>query len=164
MKNYKNLLKILFVVLPLIGATSCKSPEAKFEEEEAAMIQEYLTKNSTINFEAKESGLYYYEGVTGTGLSPMTGDTAWVFYSLYLLNGLMVESNAGTTDTLSYIVNKGILISGFDEGVMYMKEGGKSLLLMPSKLAYGARGSYSIPGYTPLLFDVQLVKVRRGTK
>jgi FKBP-type peptidyl-prolyl cis-trans isomerase len=156
----------LLFVAGLLGfaATSCKDPENEFEEQEAALIREYLAKNPTINFEAKESGLYYYEGVTGTGMSPVTGDTAWVFYTLYLLTGRMIESNVGTTDTLSYVVDKGILIPGFDEGVMYMKTGGKSLLLMPSRLAYGANGTYFIPGYTPLLFDVHLVKVRRGTK
>jgi FKBP-type peptidyl-prolyl cis-trans isomerase FkpA len=39
-----------------------------------------------------------------------------------------------------------------------MKPGGKSTLLIPSKLAYGASGTYGIPGYTPLLFDIELVK------
>ena len=40
-----------------------------------------------------------------------------------------------------------------------MKPGGKSTLLIPSKLAYGAMGTYGISGYTPLLFDIELVKV-----
>jgi FKBP-type peptidyl-prolyl cis-trans isomerase len=42
-----------------------------------------------------------------------------------------------------------------------MREGGKALFLMPSKLAYGSAGYYSIPGYTPLLFEVDLVKVKK---
>jgi len=43
-----------------------------------------------------------------------------------------------------------------------MDEGGKATLLIPSKLAYGTSGYYTIPGYTPLLYDVQLVKVIPG--
>ena len=54
------------------------------------------------------------------------------------------------------------LIAGFDEGITYMKEGGKATFLIPSKLAYGTSGYYTIPGYTPLLYDVQLVKVIPG--
>jgi FKBP-type peptidyl-prolyl cis-trans isomerase FkpA/FKBP-type peptidyl-prolyl cis-trans isomerase FklB len=43
-----------------------------------------------------------------------------------------------------------------------MKEGGKATLLIPSKLAYGTQGFYSVPGYTPLIYDVQLVRVIPG--
>ncbi len=51
-------------------------------------------------------------------------------------------------------------ISGFDEGITLMAEGGKSTILIPSSLAYGTIGRYpGIPGYTPLLFDLELVKV-----
>ncbi len=40
-----------------------------------------------------------------------------------------------------------------------MKEGGKAILLIPSSLAYGPYGQNSIPGYTPLLFEVELIDV-----
>jgi FKBP-type peptidyl-prolyl cis-trans isomerase len=40
-----------------------------------------------------------------------------------------------------------------------MKEGGKAILLIPSNLAYGPNGSGSIPGYTPLLFEFDLVDI-----
>jgi FKBP-type peptidyl-prolyl cis-trans isomerase len=44
-----------------------------------------------------------------------------------------------------------------------MKEGGKSTLLIPSELAYGTYGRYPyIQGYTPLLFAIELVKVKAG--
>ena len=43
-----------------------------------------------------------------------------------------------------------------------MKEGGKATILIPSSLAYGTQGYYTIPGYTPLLYDVELVKVVAG--
>jgi FKBP-type peptidyl-prolyl cis-trans isomerase len=42
-----------------------------------------------------------------------------------------------------------------------MREGRKALFLMPSKLAYGSAGYYGIPGYTPLLFEVVLVKAKK---
>jgi FKBP-type peptidyl-prolyl cis-trans isomerase len=43
-----------------------------------------------------------------------------------------------------------------------MKEGGKATFLIPSKLAYGTQGNYSVPGYTPVIFDIQLVRVIPG--
>ena len=45
---------------------------------------------------------------------------------------------------------------------MLMKEGGKATFLIPSKLAYGTHGNYSVPGYTPVIFDIQLVRVIPG--
>jgi FKBP-type peptidyl-prolyl cis-trans isomerase len=33
-------------------------------------------------------------------------------------------------------------------------------MLIPSALGYGSYGYYSIPGYTPLLFTVQLLQVK----
>jgi len=55
----------------------------------------------------------------------------------------------------------GYSIYGFSEGLMLMKEGGKATLLIPSNLAYGQQGSYPvIAGFTPLLFDVELIRVK----
>jgi FKBP-type peptidyl-prolyl cis-trans isomerase len=45
-----------------------------------------------------------------------------------------------------------------------MRAGGKALLLIPSKLAYGSTGDYYyVGGYTPLLIDVALVRVKPGS-
>ncbi|HBE43065.1 MAG TPA: hypothetical protein DDW27_18040 [Bacteroidales bacterium] len=44
-----------------------------------------------------------------------------------------------------------------------MRGGGKALFLVPSRLAYGPTGNYyTIPGFTPLLFNVELVRVKQG--
>ena len=47
-----------------------------------------------------------------------------------------------------------------------MIEGGQAKFLVPSKLAYGSTGNYygTIPPYTPLVFDVNLVRVKEGLK
>ncbi len=151
------------IVLTLSLSSCMKNHSAQLEEEETASIQEYLNNNSSMAFELKSSGLYYLEVTSGTGLQPLTHDTAYVFYTTKLLDGTIIDTNEGS-DTLAFPVNSGYVIIGFDEGVAYMKEGGKSILLIPSGLAYGTTGDYYgyISGYTPLLFDVRLVKVVRG--
>jgi FKBP-type peptidyl-prolyl cis-trans isomerase len=68
----------------------------------------------------------------------------------------------GTTDTLIFPVNEGKLsVIGFDEGITYMKEGGRAFFLVPSSLAFGASGTYYIYPYTPFIFQVQLVKLKK---
>lgn len=154
---------VIFPVSIIISLTSCLKSTKELEQEEAAKIQNYLIANPSLNFDLKESGLYYLEVETGTGLPANTHDTAYVLYTAKFLDGTELDSNVGTDDTLIFPVDEGYIISGFDEGVTYMREGGESLFLIPSKLAYGSTGDYySIPGYTPLLFNVWLVRLKQG--
>ena len=150
----------LFGILTII-AVSC-NVSAKYEKEERASIDDYLSSNPTLNFEIKPSGLYYLEVTTGTGGLAETSDTAYVKFTGKFLDGTVFDTNVGKDDTLVRPVNEGWLIPGLDEGISYMREGGKSLLLIPSSLAYGPAGWWPIPGYTPLLIDVELVLLIPG--
>jgi FKBP-type peptidyl-prolyl cis-trans isomerase len=146
----------------LISFTSCdlSNKYYELEEKEKVLIQTYLADNDTLEFELKPSGLYYADIEVGTGLQAQIHDTAYVFYSMLSLTGELFESNAGTTDTLVFPVNEGVLsVAGFDEGMTYMRDGGKARFLVPSVLAFGPYGSSYIQGYTPLIFDVELVKL-----
>jgi FKBP-type peptidyl-prolyl cis-trans isomerase FkpA len=158
-KFHKTGLLVLATAL-IVSMISC-NPAAKYEKSERESIDNFLRSNDTINFDLKPSGLYFHEQVAGTGLSPQVNDTAYVFYTGKFLDGTVFDSNVGQK-LYNFPVGVGYSIAGFDEGVKYMKVGGKALLLMPSKLAYGTQGSYSIPGYTAIQFQVQLVKVVPG--
>lgn len=143
-----------------LSLSSC-NPARKYEKAERESIDNYFNQNDTINFELKPSGLYYHEVVAGTGRAAMTQDTAYVTYTGMFLDGTVFNTNVGGT-SLIFPVNEGYLITGFDEGITYMKEGGKSMFLIPSSLAYGPQGYLSIGGYTPLLYNVELVHVVPG--
>jgi len=162
-KKYNKAIPLLFAAIIMISLGSC-DPSKKLEKEESAIILAYLGSNSNMNFVKKPSGLYYLEVVAGSGRVPVAHDTAYVFYTGKLLDGTIFDTNVGTTDTLIFPMEEGWLnLTGIDEGVTYMKGGGKAIFLIPSKLAYGAYGAYPyIQGYTPLLFDVELVRVKAG--
>jgi FKBP-type peptidyl-prolyl cis-trans isomerase FkpA len=151
------------IVLLLIGAVfvlslgSC-NPGKGLEKEENEKIENYLKNNPDLNYTKTSSGLYYLEISPGTGAIPVAGDSAFVRYVGKFLNGTEFDSNITATEPYDFIV--GDNITGFDEGISMMMEGGKSKLLIPSKLAYGATGSYPfIPGYSPLLFEIELIRV-----
>jgi FKBP-type peptidyl-prolyl cis-trans isomerase FkpA len=149
------------VVISLILLSSC-NPTEKYEKEEAAKIQAYLDDNPDLVFQLKESGLYYLEVLTGPGPLAVEHDTAYVMYTGKYLNGTVFGTNTGPDDdTLIFPVYEGWLIPGFDEGITYMREGGKATFLMSSDLGYGNSGYY-MAAYTPLLFDVELVKLTPG--
>jgi FKBP-type peptidyl-prolyl cis-trans isomerase FkpA len=158
--NKRTMYFIILIDMIMILLASCNSRE-DLELQEALEIQTYLTNNPTLNFDLKGSGLYYLEVKTGTGLLAKTHDTAYIFYTAKFLDGTIANTNVGTVDTLIAVVNEGFFIKGFDEGLTYMREGGQSLLLTPSRLAYGPTGNYyNISGYTPLLYFVELIKVK----
>jgi FKBP-type peptidyl-prolyl cis-trans isomerase len=153
---------VLLAGLILLAAQAC-NPSRKYEKEEQAMIDSYLHNNPNLAFEQKASGLYICQVTEGTGGYPVKDDTAYVKYTGKFLDGTIFDSNVSTSDSLVFPVLAGWLIEGFDEGVTYMKTGGKSILLIPSWLAYGTSGLYGfISGYTPLIFDLELVKIKKG--
>lgn len=155
-------LSILLTVAFLVTITSC-DPTKKKEKEEEDIIASYIAGNPSLQFEKKPSGLYYYEVQAGQGAQAITGDTAFVKYTGKFLSGTIFDSNVGETDTLKFPVKQGFVLEGFDEGISYMREGSKAILLIPSYLAYGQSG-YLMPSYTPVLFDVELVKLKPGAK
>lgn len=127
---------------------------------EHTQIHNYVTNNPDLNFQLKNSGLYYLELTAGTGVSLLTEDIAYVKYTGKFLNGKVFDTNVGESDTLVFPLNGEYVISGLNEGVSYMKVGGKALLLLPSNLAFGEFGYYYIiPGNTSVLFEVDLVRV-----
>lgn len=130
--------------------------KAHIEED---LIHQYIIENPTLSFQLKTSGLYYLDLKIGSGPAPVLHDTAYVRYTGKFLDGTIFDTNAGSADMLKFPVGENLMITGFDEGILYMKEGGKALFLTPSKLAYGSSGYYIIPAYTPLLWEVDLVKV-----
>ena len=135
--------------------TAC-NPAAKMEKQEKEEIEAYLSANDTLDFVKQPSGLYYHEVVAGTGISPERADSAFVKYTGKFLSGGIFDSNVSSGKLYGFIIGQNI--TGFDEGITLMKPGGKSTILIPSKLGYGAMGTYGISGYTPLLFDIELVK------
>jgi FKBP-type peptidyl-prolyl cis-trans isomerase len=160
-RNIQTVLLLLTVVL-MVSLVSC-DPAKKYEKEESIKIQDYINININQNFVLKPSGLYYQEVTAGTGRIPVKHDTAYVKYTGKFLDGTVFDTNVGLSDSLIFPVDEGWLITGFDEGITLMRERGKAIFLLPSKLAYGPAGSYPyIPGYSPMLFEVELVKVKAG--
>ncbi|MCE7067839.1 FKBP-type peptidyl-prolyl cis-trans isomerase [Dyadobacter sp. CY326] len=127
---------------------------------DAKVIEDYLAKN---NLKAKAqktaSGLTYVDEVVGTGDSPKAGDNVKVHYTGKLLDGKVFDSSKnGGRPPIDFQVGVGMVIPGWEEGIMLMKKGGKRTLIIPSGLAYGAEGSPgAIPANSVLLFDVELI-------
>jgi peptidylprolyl isomerase len=131
-----------------------------------------IPPNATLFFEVElvakwektESGLEYRDIKQGTGAKPKTGQNCEVHYTGWLWqrsgDRKKFKSSVGG-EPYSFLVGKGKVINGWDEGVATMKVGGKRRLLIPPQLGYGARGyPPDIPPDATLLLEVELLKVK----
>ena len=125
-----------------------------YEAQNEAAILKYIDDN---NLEAikTESGLYYIVNKEGTGTQPTSTSNVTVAYKGYFLNDNVFDQS--DSNGISFGLDK--VIKGWTEGIPYFMEGGEGILLIPYTLGYGQYGSGSIPGYTPLAFDVKLISV-----
>lgn len=74
--------------------------------------------------------------------------------------GSKFDSSVDRGTPFQFVIGVGMVIRGWDEGVMGMKVGEKRRLIIPSELGYGARGAgASIPPHATLIFDVELLQV-----
>ena len=106
------------------------------------------------------SGLQYKVLKEGTGKSPQKTDTVQVHYKGTLLDGTEFDSSYKRGQTIEFPLNG--VIPGWTEGVQLMKEGAKYQFTIPSKLAYGERGTPGgpIPPNSTLIFEVELISVK----
>lgn len=135
-----------------------KDKALKNKEAEVGELGNYLSKNN-ITTPADSSGLIFIEKKAGTGKQATAGKYVTVKYTGKLLNGKVFDTSEGR-EPLEFKLGAGEVIPAWDLGIAKLKEGGQAQLICPSKIAYGERGSGDrIPPFSPLVFDVELVKV-----
>lgn len=107
--------------------------------------------------------LQYIEIATGDGPMPKAGDIVSVHYTGTLQDGTVFDSSHSRREPIAFVLGRGQVIKGWDEGIARMRQGGKAQLVIPPELGYGARGAGgAIPPNATLLFDVELVQVQAG--
>lgn len=161
MKRKAGAVLIIFAVVALM-LVSCLKTEENPADTEIQAIETFLGNNPDLNFIRTSTGLYHHEVEPGAGEVIQPHDTALVIYTGKFLSGITFDSNVGG-DSLKFPIGRDVnIIPGFEEAVSLMKEGGEAVFLMPSSLAYGALGYGPIPGYTPLLFEIELARIIPG--
>ncbi len=113
------------------------------------IIEDYLTQEG-LTAQKTETGLYYIIEEEGAEGHPTVTSDVQVTYRGYFPDGTVFDMGDKVT------FNLGGVIIGWREGIPLFMKNGKGKLLIPSGLAYGSRGSGSIPGNQVIFFDVEL--------
>lgn len=151
----KYIVLIVAIVCGVFFLSSCTkdSPEDTLREGE-----EYLAANAKRQgVVTTESGLQYevlQEGKEG-GRRPDANSQVLCRYTGTFINGKKFDSSG--KDPIAFPLNG--VIKGWTEGLQLMTEGAIYRFVIPYYLAYGPYDYASIPGYSTLIFEVELVQV-----
>ena len=113
-----------------------------------------------IDLKVTPSGLFYYILEEGVGNKIDWGEKIEVHYKGFYLDGQLFDSSCRKGQALEFFV--GNMIDGWNEGLQILGAGGKAILLVPSRLAYGeeglkdSNGKELVPPNQVLIFELQL--------
>lgn len=127
-----------------------------------------ITSNEKIQPEADRPTAETNNGMTiettkeGTGTAIANGQTAVVQYEGKLVDGSVFDSTAKRGGkAFEFLLGAGMVIKGWDQGVLGMKVGETRVLTIPPELGYGASGFPPvIPGGATLIFTVTLEGIK----
>ena len=106
-----------------------------------------------------ESGLQYEVIKMGRGKKPAATDRVKVHYHGTLIDGTVFDSSVERGEPIVFGLNQ--VIKGWTEGVQLMPIGSKFRFYIPQELGYGAQNAGSIPPYSTLIFEVELLGIEK---
>lgn len=135
-----------------------------FGDYEKVIIKQYL-EGKNLSIQPTESGLYVVPQIQTVRTPVAIGDTVVIHYEGRFFNGKIFDSTRKRNEPFLYVYGqKWQVIPGIDEAVGTMREGEKSMLIVPSHLAFGEQGNTSgiIPAFTSVVFELEIVEVKKG--
>lgn len=143
----KKLVLILSIISLSVGCT--KSADKKDAAQKVPEVKDLLMQELT----------------PGSGAEAKDGDVIKVNYRGTFLDGKEFDSSYSRNQPFEFTLGAKQVIEGWDIGVRGMKVGGKRVLLVPPKMAYGDKGAGGIiPPNTPLKFEVELLEIVKSNK
>jgi len=111
---------------------------------------------------APPSSLKVRDIVKGNGAAAKTGKTVSVQYvGIAYSTGKQFDASWDRRKPFQFKLGAGMVIPGWDKGVVGMKVGGRRQLIIPPALAYGASGQPPAIGPNEtLVFDIDLLKLK----
>lgn len=174
-----NKLIVLLVFVSVLSACTKPSPRKPIVRNTSSFLNESIKRNKIIN-KSEESALldlmkndtshqyisskngfwyYYIRKNSKAILVPKKGDIINYSYSIKDIYGDMLYTQK-ELGVRSYIVDKQELITGLQDGLKLMKEGEEVVFLFPSYKAYGYSGYQKIGTNQPLIYTVNLKKIK----
>ena len=132
----------------------------KATEEATGKSDEFLAKNAeNEEYTVLDSGIQYRVITEGSGDMPTIDDTIEVHYKGTLVNGEEFDSSYQRNMTAVFPLNG--VIPGWQEVLPLMSVGSTWEVIIPPDLAYGERGSGRIGPNEVLIFEINLIDIKK---
>lgn len=106
------------------------------------------------------SGLRYAIYHQGNGEKASPGKVAILKYSVRLINGDEIY-NSATDGLKEFVIGKGGVESGLEEGILLLRVGDRAKFIIPSHLGFGLLGDQNlVPPKSTLIYDLELVALK----
>ena len=111
------------------------------------------------------TALRYIEGTAGMGNALPWCRSLAVHYTGYLLDGTKFDSSRDIGRPLVFTPGLGVLIDGFEQGVIGMRTCGTRRLIIPPNLGFGAEplrnqaGEIIVPGNSTVVYEVEMLEI-----
>lgn len=131
-----------------------------FGEYEKTVLSRFITEEK-IDVEPMDNGMYFISIFEGTGKPVENGDLVTINYEGRFLNGKFFDSTVKRNQPFEFVYGSEMqVISGLEESIGRMREGEKALVILPSELAWGDKGSSTgiIPPFTSVIYEVELIR------
>ncbi|MBX4206514.1 FKBP-type peptidyl-prolyl cis-trans isomerase [Candidatus Parcubacteria bacterium] len=108
------------------------------------------------------SGVSIRDAAVGSGAIAEPGDIVTAHYVGRLPDGKVFDSSRDRGVPISFMLGAGQVIKGWDVGLQGMRVGGKRVLTISPDYGYGAQAVGAIPANSTLVFEVELLDVKKG--
>lgn len=133
-----------------------KAQSGSYIQEGERFMQENRTKEGVITL---ENGLQYKIVTEGNGPKPSIEDKVKVHYRGSLINGTVFDSSIERGEPA--VLGLKQVIRGWTEILQLMPVGSKWIVYIPYEMGYGARQTGSIPAYSNLVFEIELLDIEK---
>ncbi len=106
------------------------------------------------------TGLILVTTKPGKGPNASSGDSLTVHYRSFLLNGTEIE-NSYQSQPLRFVLGMGSMIDAWEIALPKLNQGAKATIVCPSYLCYAAKRKDKIAPFTPLIFEIELLKIKK---
>ena len=164
MTRHKLLASSLVILVLLIGACGDDKKDSSSNDAGGSTEASASTQpEAGCSADATElpGGLCYVDTEVGDGPEVKKGDVLSMNYTGKLADGTVFDASDKHGGPFEFKLGAGVVIQGWDEGIVGMKVGGKRTLTIPPELGYGESGYPPvIPPNATLVFDVEVVSVK----
>ena len=135
-----------------------QAEKKSISQDQKNKIELYLEERN-IAVQAVKEGIYFVVMKEGNGMKPGIGDSVEIRYTGIFLNGEVFDGSEKNGGNLKYVLGDGKRLEAWEQAISSMKVGTLARLVLSSENAFGKSGSGPVPPNTPVVYDIELIRV-----